>query len=123
MLEDNGVIQLTYEDMAPDRGEIFREVARMHPSMMVDDLPHLSDDQDIKVDNILYTTLSGYALKTICEMGYLLEATYGWWWASKVNQDGKPYKTIQVQRTNDENPSHDLFFLLREVLLQERRLK
>ena len=124
MLEDNGVIQLRDEDMAPDRSMIFHEVARIYPTMMDDDLPHLSDDPDISSpDAILYTALSGYALKTICEMGYLLEATYGWWWATKVNQNGKPYKSIQVQRTYDSNPSQDLFFLLREVILQEKRLK
>jgi hypothetical protein len=86
---------------------------------------YTKEEMEYYSDKILYNSYIGYFIRLVHEYGYLLEATYGWWWATKIpskKEAGRVYKDIQVQRTDDHNPAVPLGFLLREIIKQEKGL-
>jgi hypothetical protein len=140
MNDPQEIIQVLFRDMGSVN--IFREIPKLIPEMFADTssfrsgLRFLLDNPPDKIsftteeieyytDRIKYTSYVGYFIMMIHEYGYLLEATYGWWWATKIpsnKEAGKVYKDIQVQRTDDHNPAVPLGFLLREIIKQEKGL-
>ena len=140
MNDPQEIIQVLFQDMG--EVNIFREIPKLHPEMFIspnggspglrylmdkppDKTSYTQEEIEYYSDKIMYTSYIGYFIRLIHEYGYLLEATYGWWWVTKIKskrEANKVYKDIQVQRTDDHNPAICLGFLVREIIKQEKGL-